>query len=205
MNASPIPYDAEPTGPSEEAGQLAVSLVHGGFTTFDEVVEALVETFEDEEDAADRVGPEEAEALVRAVWSERLAAQGDWPLVTEAERLLAVLRDLSGRQIVAEPHFACCMRCGLTEIGAKSDGRARGFVFFHEQDTERAVAGDGLTLAYGVFGGDPDGTAAIGREVTAALTGAGLSVEWNGSPTERIRVAPLDWRIRLAAPVDVRV
>lgn len=74
---------------------------------------------------------------------------------------------------------------------------ARGFVFFHTQCTDAAAAGHGLTLLYGGFDGPSDTTASIGRQVVAALTETGLSVEWNGRPDQTITVTPLDWRKRL--------
>lgn len=181
----------------EQAEQLAVDIVHGGFSGFEDAVAAVVDYFADEDES---VGEEQARGIVTAVWSARLAQQRTWPEVTEAERLLAVLDELSERDIVAEPHFACCGRCGLAEIGGEATPDSRGFVFFHQQDTEGAVNGQGLMLAYGGFGECADQTAAIGREVTAALADAGLPVEWNGSPQQRLHVTPLEWRIRLTDP-----
>lgn len=37
----------------------------------------------------------------------------------------------------------------------------------------------------------------IGHEIVRALEAAGLRVEWNGDLRRRIRVAGLDWRLRV--------
>jgi hypothetical protein len=50
---------------------------------------------------------------------------------------------------------------------------------------------------YGGFDGSPNTTAAVGREVIAALNRFGLSADWNGDPGHAITVTPLDWRKRL--------
>jgi hypothetical protein len=177
-----------------EARARAVALVHGGFTDFDDAVEIVADYFADEEEP---LREDEARDIVEAVWSARLAEQRGWPAVTDADRLLGVFDALGEADIVAEPHFACCAGCGRAEIGGFATPDSRGFVFFHEQDTDRAVAGEGLMLAYGGFDGTTEQTAAIGREVAAALTAAGLRIDWTGTPDKRIHVTPLEWRIRI--------
>ena len=190
--------DAAPTPEVRaEAESLAVKLVHGGFTDFEDAVEAVFEALDDVGSRAGRLAL--ADEVVSAVWSARLAEQEGWPPVTGPDRLTAAFGALSGRGIVTEPNFACCASCGLAEIGGQALPGSRGFVFFHEQDTARAVAGQGLMLAYGGFSGAAPETAQVGREVAAALVAAGLPVEWNGSPDSRIRVTPLEWRRRLPA------
>ncbi|MEV8335309.1 DUF6891 domain-containing protein [Streptomyces niveus] len=41
------------------------------------------------------------------------------------------------------------------------------------------------------------GCGLVGREVTAALSAAGLSLTWDGSPGSAIEVTKLEWRKRL--------
>ncbi len=196
-NGSPDPSVRAET--EQLAGELAVELVHGGFTDFDEAVEALVETFDAGQDGKGGITTARATEIVTGVWSARLAEQEEWPEVTDADRVLAAFEALAEQDIVAEPHFACCRSCGLSEIGGYADEDSRGFVFFHQQDTDRAVAGGGLMLAYGGFNDTVERTTEVGHQVTAALTAAGLSVDWDGSPDRRIHVTPLEWRLRLAA------
>ena len=70
--------------------------------------------------------------------------------------------------------------CGVAEIGGEVEdiGAQDGYVFYHMQDTERAVEGGGLYFNYGVFGGDETGSLAIGHRVVEALHAVGLKPDW---------------------------
>lgn len=172
-----------------EAEEYASTLVRTGFADRDEVLEAVLDSYEDE------LSEEEAGALVTRLWRERLAEQATWPETTDADRLLAAFEAMDADGVVARADFTCCANCGHTEIAEEAGDGARGYVFFHRQDTERAVEGGGLYLAFGAFGdGDP---AAIGRAVVDAVTAVGLPTEWDGTAGRRILVSPLDWRLRL--------
>ena len=54
----------------------------------------------------------------------------------------------------------------------------RGAVFYHTQDLERGVAGEGLMLGFGVFhednDGDLEGNARLGQEVCQVLAAHGV-------------------------------
>lgn len=103
--------------------------------------------------------------------------------------------------------FTCCRTCGLAEIGDEvPPGESRhGFVFFHQQDSERLADPQAtLFLAYGPMTPPQDGDdtgpwLAVGRQVAQALTAEGLRVEWDEDPDRRIEVRGLDWRRRLPA------
>ncbi|MFD1147612.1 DUF6891 domain-containing protein, partial [Saccharothrix hoggarensis] len=161
--------DDVPEEVAEEVEEHARGLVHGGFSTFDEVLEDVLECFEDE----GAVTPGHVRAVVERLWRERAAEQEGWPATTDVDRLLAVFEALDADGIVARPDFTCCQTCGVAEIGDEAGEAARGYVFFHRQDTESAAAGGGLFLAYGPLADSPDhaaAAAAVGREVVAALT-----------------------------------
>ncbi|MFE7174478.1 DUF6891 domain-containing protein [Streptomyces sp. NPDC057616] len=142
------------------------------------------------------VSPAQARRLVDRLWLERVAEQRTWEGVTDPERVALAFGALEETGITARENFTCCRGCGLAEIGAEREG-ARGFVFFHQQVTEHAAQGHGLVLHYGGFDGSAATTTAVGREVVAALTAAGLSTRWDGSPDAAIEVDPLIWRRRL--------
>ena len=173
-----------------EEQEYASTLVRAGFHDREEVLAAVLESFEDD------LSEEDAEALVTRLWTARLAEQETWPATTEVDRLLTAFETMEARGIVARADFTCCGNCGHTEIGAEAEDGARGYVFFHQQDTERAAEGGGLYLAYGAFAnGD---TSAIGREVVDTLTAADLPTTWDGTADQRILVSPLNWQLRLA-------
>lgn len=198
VNDAPNP----PADVAEEVEETARSLVHGGYATFEEAVEAVTDSYEEEE----AVTPQFVRAVVQRVWRERAAEQESWPATTDVDRLHAVFQALEADGIVARADFTCCQTCGHAEIGDEADDSARGYVFFHRQDTESAVSGDGVWLAFGSLAGadhpvdHAKADEAVGRDVVAALMGGGLPVEWNGSVRTRIRVGPMEWQNRL--PVD---
>ncbi|MEU8529551.1 MULTISPECIES: DUF6891 domain-containing protein [Streptomyces] len=139
----------------------------------------------------------QASALVDRLWLERVEEMAGWAGTTDPERVTAAFETLEGAGITARENFTCCRNCGTTEIGGEGEEDARGFVFFHAQCTEGAANGGPLYLLYGGFDGVAETTTAVGREVTDALRGQGLTVEWDGSPESSILVTGLDWRKRL--------
>lgn len=179
-----------PADTAAEAVEFARPLVHGGFSTPDDVAVAITEYLEPS------VSLPQARAVVDRLWQARVAEQRTWPPVTDPDRVLAAFSALASSGVVARADFACCQNCGLTEIGAEAAPGDRGFVFFHEQDTARAVEGGELLLSYGRLADSPADTAEVGQVVTAALRAQELSVTWDASPEERIRV-DLEWRKRL--------
>ncbi|MDH6114526.1 hypothetical protein P3T36_000926 [Kitasatospora sp. MAP12-15] len=167
----------------------------GGYASREE----LAELAEDYLVSGERrpVSPAQAWQLVDRLWLEQLAAQADWEGETDPERLTRAFSALEAVGITAAENFTCCRSCGQAEIGAAGSPDARGFVYFHTQCTDSAVAGQGLMLLYGGFDSSTETTAAIGREVAAALQAVGLPVEWDGDPSRAVKVTPLNWRRRL--------
>lgn len=128
-------------------------------------------------------------------------AQTAWPTPTDCERLDAAFAALDDAGVVARQHYSCCGTCGADEIRAemqqarKAGHAARGYTFFHVQDTAHALGGEGLYLSYGAREAGSDAAVAIGHEVVAALREQGLSPAWNGKVAHRI-LLPLEWRRR---------
>ncbi|NJP51430.1 hypothetical protein HCJ93_15475 [Streptomyces sp. SBST2-5] len=192
----PGPGKDAPEPPRKSADvveELLRQRLHCGYDTRAELVETAVDHLVGSE--LEPLTRAQARALVDRLWAARIAEQRTWQGVTDPERLTRAFLALEAAGITARENFTCCRGCGLSEIGAERPG-ARGFVFFHQQSTESAAAGHGLPLYYGGFDGSADTTAAVGREVAAALHAEGLSTTWDGSP-DRAIVAPLDWRKRL--------
>ncbi|MFJ3514060.1 MULTISPECIES: DUF6891 domain-containing protein [unclassified Streptomyces] len=167
----------------------------GGYTTR----ARLTELAEDYLVSGDHrpVSRAQAEALADRMWLERVEEQTGWAGETDPERLSRAFAELDAAGITARENFTCCRSCGEAEIGAEGGPDARGFVYFHDQCTDSATAGHGLTLLYGGFDGTSATTAAVGREVVTALTRAGLPTRWDGDPGQSITVTPLTWHRRL--------
>jgi hypothetical protein len=173
--------------------------VAAGYAPLAVIVDEAVDAFSDSLPAA--AVREAAQSLADAALAAHLAEQATWPETTDCDRLDAAFAALEADGIVARQHFTCCGACGVTQIldemdRVAKDGRpVRGYTFFHIQDTEHAVDGDGLYLSYGARDGSKEAAIAIGHEVVAALRAQGLQPDWNGRHSHRIGL-PIVWRRR---------
>ncbi|GGP92782.1 DUF6891 domain-containing protein [Streptomyces roseolilacinus] len=185
-----------PEGERERLEAYVREVLAGGYVSRAE----LADFAEDHLATAKRrpVSPEQARALADRLWLERVAEQAEWQGETDPERLTRAFTALREAGITARENFTCCSTCGHAEIGDAGEPGARGFVYFHSQCTDSAVAGHGLTLFYGGFDDSPETATAVGHEVVAALEAVGLRAEWDGDPRWAIVITPLDWRRRLA-------
>lgn len=182
-------------GERAELEERVRETLRGGYASRAE----LAEIAEDYLVTADRrpVSPAQARALADRLWGERVAEQAAWRGETDPERLTRAFAALESAGITARENFTCCRSCGDAEIGAEASPEARGYVYFHTQGTDSAAGGHGLMLLYGGFDGSAGTTAAVGREVVAALDAVGLRTVWDGDPGRAVHVTPLDWRRRL--------
>jgi hypothetical protein len=184
-------------------GDIAATLnamVRGAFAPRDEVWYAVDDICEQGEnpDALRTYASAELERL----WKEQRAAERAWKGATDCDRLDKAFDDLEERGIVCRQDFTCCGNCGVAEIGAELNDaeqrgtHVRGYAFYHQQDTEAAIEGQGIYLNYGA---EKEGEAAalvVAREIVTTLKHHGLDPIWSGSIGQRIHV-PLEWRRRL--------
>lgn len=206
-----VAWEPVPVPPREEAPALAAdvaaraeaqvrALLQDGYLGIDRLVRETVDLMaDDERDGPAPVSAAQARELVERLWVARVAEQRTWRGPTDPDRLTRAFAALEREGVVAREDFTCCRSCGLAEIGAEAEdaGGTRGFVFFHHQGTRSAAEGHGLSLYYGGFDGSAETTTAVGREVVAALTAAGLSAVWDGNPDKAIELTPLTWHKRL--------
>lgn len=131
------------------------------------------------------------------LWSRAEAEERGWKDVSTNDRIDAAFEDLTKRGIFSAQNFTCCSSCGHSEAwGAMSETGARGYVFYHQQDTERGVEGGGLWLAYGAREDGTGAVEAVGREICDALDRFGVPWTWNGKSETRIAIEPFEWRKR---------
>lgn len=175
--------------------------VAAGFASADAIVEAAGDIFGDEADPA--VLNHHIRRFIREAIAEHMIEQASWPAVTDCDRLDRAFAELEAGGIICRQNFSCCGTCGASEIWdeittVEDAGRpARGYAFYHVQDTESAVDGYGIYLNYGSV---EDGEAAaliVAHEIVAVLGRHGLKVEWDGQWSRRIGVS-LDWKRRRA-------
>jgi hypothetical protein len=185
----------------EELGGYIRRDVAAGFSDPDHIAESAVEVLSGEHDA-EALRPHALRLTREAIEAHR-REQATWPAVTDCDRLDAAFVELERSGIVARQNFTCCQTCGHYEIGdeitaAREAGReVRGYTFYHMQDTESAVEGGGLCLAYGALEPGDGALVAVGREIVKVLCRHDLKPEWDGSGAKRIFVS-LDWKRRRA-------
>jgi hypothetical protein len=128
-------------------------LVAAGFESPDGILQRATQNFEDEP-GFERM-TEHTRRLLRAAIREHLDAQSRWRDETDCDRLDRAFAVLERSGIVSRQNFSCCTNCGVAEIHDEMEEArrvgvyGRGYVLYHEQDTESAVAGGGICLAYG--------------------------------------------------------
>jgi hypothetical protein len=173
--------------------------VANGFLDEGEILRNAVEIFEGEMDPA--LVAREAPALLRNALAEQVLAERGWPSKTDCDRLDAAFAALEADGVISRQNFSCCGTCGSGEIrdeiaAAKERGRpARGYAFFHAQDTESAAEGGGLYLNYGACEEGEMAAVAVGHDIVAKLEAHGLRTDWDGSLSKRIHVS-MDWKKR---------
>ncbi|MDI3284093.1 hypothetical protein [Polyangium sp. 15x6] len=147
----------------------------------------------------DEVAPK-VRGYAAKLWSRAEAEERGWKDVSTNDRIDAAFEDLTKRGIFTAQNFTCCSSCGHSEAwGAMSETSARGYVFYHQQDTERGVENGGLMLAYGAREDGPAAVEAVGREICDALDRFGVPWTWNGKSDTRIEIEPFEWRKRRAS------
>ncbi|WP_283137105.1 HEAT repeat domain-containing protein [Rhizohabitans arisaemae] len=133
--------------------------------------------------------------VVQRELARHLVEQMDWPEVTDCDRLSLALIELAMAGIVSREIFTCCSICGYSEIRVLVEelSGARGFVFYHRKDAERAVETGIVSLKYGAMDGKD--IVRIGAEIAEVLRRRGLDVRWRGDAADFIKV-DLTWRRR---------
>jgi hypothetical protein len=182
-----------------EAEAMADQLLTQGLTpSWQQLAASLVHRMRDDGSGSSgiRLVWEQATTIAEPMWADRVAEQtATWSGDTDCDTLAEVFGALQDEGIVARPTDACCGSCGAAELGGYLEEDSTGYVFFHAQDIEDAVAGAPLLLRYGAASEDGD-TAAVGHRVVERVRAAGLTATWDGDPRSTIEV-PLTWRKRL--------
>jgi len=174
--------------------------VAGGFASEDEIITAAVDVHGDDHGDPVALRRQACQIAAEALQAHALKQAG-WPEQTDCDRLDAAFAALEANGVISRQNFSCCGTCGSGEIWdeidtAKEAGRpARGYTFYHMQDTESAVDGYGVYLNYGSCEEGPEAAVAIGHEIIAHLNQHDIQTEWDGQIEHRIAVS-LDWKRR---------
>ena len=171
--------------------------VWSGFYSADDVHQLIDDLLEDDADEA------MLRAAVEPEFTRKVAAEGSWPPITDCDRLDQAFAALDARGVIALQNAGYTMSDGITEVSEALHQRGKegvqGYCFYHGQDLERAVEGEGVMLAFGSLDDDPANKLAVGRLVQETMVGGGFAVEWSGDPEQRINLPNVDWKRRARA------
>lgn len=170
--------------------------VWSGFYDSDEVHEMIDDILE-----ADADEPF-LRSSVAGEFAEKAAVETSWPERTDCDRLDEAFKSLNASGIIALQNAGYTMSDGLSDVAEVLHERGRsdikGYCFYHGQDLERGVAGDGLMIAFGDLDDDRTKKSEIGEIVKQILEQSGFEVRWNGDPETRLNLPNFDWKRRKA-------
>ena len=175
--------------------------VRAGYDELEDLQDNLAELLDDELPEAPA---EEAEAFRTRLdqgYAAQLRAEASWTQPTTNDRISAAFAELCNRGVVALEDAGTTMSDGWSDVHDARDTipDAWAATFFHRQDVERGVEGDGLMLAFGAFvDGDqhePESLRAAGL-VREVLRRHGVDTAWSGTLDRRIELLPFEWRKR---------
>ena len=170
--------------------------VWSGFYSQDDVHDMIEDILEDD------VDDDKVRSTVAPEFEKKALAEAGWPQVTDCDRLDEAFGSLNDRGIIALQNAGYTMSDGLSDVGeelaCRDRSEVKGYCFYHGQNLERAMAGDGLWLAFCDLEGSDEGKRAVASLVVEALTKVGLQAEWDGEPSTRIHLPKIDWKRRFA-------
>ena len=179
--------------------------VWSGFHYAEEILESAQEAIEDGmySELEDSMDSELISNIVEHEIAVKLEDEKTWPAVTDCDRLSRAFDILNANGIVSLESAGYTISDGWDEYrdavhALELKGMSepvRGGCFYHEQDLERAVAGNGLQLAYSAASGNFIETLGLAKEVVDTLEQQGLSPAWNGNVEHRIQL-PIKWQRR---------
>jgi hypothetical protein len=179
--------------------------VRSGFEERDRIIEIICQ----ERYAPGELDEAEVTAAVDAAFASLARDKTTWPTTTDCDRLDGVFAALNTRGIIALQNAGYTQSDGyddVVQIYAERSDRDTiiRYCFYHGQDLDRAVQGQGLHLAFGPMDAQKEQTEGprIGAMIADELTRAGFAVTWNGTFAQRIFVPVIDWK-RRRSPLQV--
>jgi hypothetical protein len=184
--------------------------VWGGFYDQAEVEEIILEAIREEQeiflddDAAenDTINEEAIRTMIQIEFAHKQSAEQTWPKQTDYDRLDQVFNTLNTIGILALQNAGYTQSDGLDDIAqlyaeaGDEQSSIRGYCFYHGQDLERAVQGEGLYLTFGHVDDTDEGKVEIGRSIEQVLSQKDLLAVWDRNGQTRIFLPNIDWKKR---------
>ena len=174
-------------------------LVRSGFYDKERLMEVLCEEMYSPGEL-DRKDVEAALDLAFAKWESE---KQTWPDVTDCDRLDSAFAAIEGRGVIPLQNAGNTQSDGHDDFRDTYDSHPNkasviGYCFYHGQDLERAVRGEGLMIAFGPVDPKDEETkgAEVGNIIREELERAGFKVDWNGKFDRRLNIPDLVWQRR---------
>jgi hypothetical protein len=184
---------------SDDVRELIRTTVRGGFDDR----ERIIEIFCDELYQPGELNPVDVGAAVDIAMAVHEAEKTTWPEITDCDRLDKVFHQLSREHIIALQDAGYTQTAGCAYFQDVLDqhpdpASVAGYCFFHRQDLEGAIRGNGLHLAFGPATPEQEDAAGvtIGRIIAWKLNQAGFQVVWDGTFERRIYLPNFNWQRR---------
>lgn len=184
---------------SSEVQEEIDGMVRSGF--YDK--SRLIEIFCEEMYEPGELAEEEVTSEIDHAFSRLAAEMVSWPPITDCDKLDTVFRKLNNRGIVALQNAGNTQSDGYDDCmeiyhEALNKNELHGYCYYHGQDLDRAVRGEGLFFAFGPMNPDEEEAKGpvIGQIIKEELEHEGFIVDWNGTFNKRIHVTNIVWRKR---------
>lgn len=168
--------------------------VWSGFYSPEEVDGMIDDILED--DADEKM----LRAAVNPEFAKKRKAESEWPETTACDRLDSAFEALDKLGILCLHNAGYTMSDGHSDAGElladQPKGRYFGYCFYHGQDLERAVQGEGLMLAFDHVDGDVPDKVKVGKMMKEELERVGFALVWDGTTNTRINIPNFDWKRR---------
>lgn len=173
--------------------------VRSGFYSLEDIQNSIIEEIEDN-GFEDEISEDWAYEQIDNVYRELLSESKTWEAPTLTERLIAAFDELTQERIIALHYPGYTMEDGEYEVVEveralrENNEKSEGYCFYHGQDLERAVRGEGLYIAFQKIDNESDAVSKeIAKRVVKVLEKNGFKVEWDGKANSRIFLPTFKW------------
>lgn len=174
--------------------------VRSGFYSLEDIQNNIIEEIEDN-GFEDEISEDWAYKQINAVNEELLKESESWGENTQTNRLIAAFDELAESKIIALHYTGYTMDDGEYEVIEvertlnDNNEKSEGYCFYHGQDLERAVRGDGLNISFQKINNESDVVSKeIAKKIVAVLEKHDLKVDWNGKALSKILLPEFKWQ-----------
>ncbi|UUV22695.1 DUF6891 domain-containing protein [Paenimyroides aestuarii] len=173
--------------------------VRSGFYSLEEIQANIIEEIEDN-GFEDEISEEWAHEQINQEYETLLNESKNWGEDTQTQRLIAAFDELAEKKIIALHYAGFTIDDGEYEVVEvertliDNDEKSEGYCFYHGQDLERAVRGEGLYISFQKVNNESDAVSKeVAKKIVEVLEKHGLKVDWNGKAATRILLPDFKW------------